>query len=58
MCPAGFQLSRCCCLCLCLQGVPVTDPAARAEPVPPAEWKRMLEEVGVDALAVALALSS
>lgn len=40
-----------------MRGVPVTDPSARAEPVPPAEWKRMLEEVrravhGRDALWV------
>eukprot|EP00887_Chlorella_sp_A99_P002807 scaffold6.g2807.t1 len=27
-----------------MQGLPITDPAARATPVPPAEWKRMLSE--------------
>ncbi|GAB4820885.1 hypothetical protein N2152v2_007931 [Parachlorella kessleri] len=27
-----------------MKGVPVTEPTARAEPVPPAEWKRMLQE--------------
>lgn len=28
-----------------MKGVPVTDPDARAEPVSPADWKRMLLEV-------------